>query len=356
MTWGSLLPLLTLLSSLVTAMVILSLREEAKGGRTIMNLVGGMMKLVLIAAMLRGAYAGELQEFRFPIIPHVDFVLRADSLAIFFVTLSGLLWFLTTIYAITYLEGSVHRRRFFGFFSLCVGATVGIALAGNLFTFVIFYELLTLATYPLVVHRETKTSRSAGRVYLLHTLTGGGLVLLGAAWLHIYVANGEFDGGASLRAVAPEHYVALRIIFRLLLLGLGVKAALVPLHSWLPRAMVAPAPVSALLHTVAVVKAGAFGIIRLVYDVFGIEFASELGLMLPLALLASATILYGSWCALYQDDLKRRLAYSTISQVSHIALGVATLGPSSTIGGVVHLVHQGLMRLLPKQPQAQRFV
>jgi len=117
------------------------------------------------------------------------------------------------------------------------------------------------------------------------------------------------------------------------------------LHGWLPKAMVAPAPVSALLHAVAVVKAGAFGIIRVVYDVFGIEYSAQLGLTLPLAIVAAMTIIYGSARALYQDDLKRRLAYSTVSQVSYIALGVATVGPIATIGGVVHLVHQGLMKI-----------
>jgi multicomponent Na+:H+ antiporter subunit D len=345
MSVSDLLPLLTLLTSLVPAVVIFMLREESQRTRTVMNISGAALKLFCIAAMLRGVYFGDAQEFRLPVIPHVDLILRADSLGMFFVTLSGLLWFLTTIYAITYLEGSPHRRRFFGFFSLCVSATVGIALAGNLFTFIVFYELLTLATYPLVVHRQNEEARSAGRVYLAHTLGGGVLLLLGAAWLHVYVANVEFDGGASMAPVAQSHAGSLRFIFALLILGLGVKAALVPLHNWLPRAMVAPAPVSALLHAVAVVKAGAFGIVRVVYDVFGIELSRDLGLTLPLALLASATIIYGSLCALFQNDLKRRLAFSTISQVSYIALGVAVGGPSSTIGGVAHLVHQGLMKI-----------
>jgi multicomponent Na+:H+ antiporter subunit D len=131
----------------------------------------------------------------------------------------------------------------------------------------------------------------------------------------------------------------------LLIAGLGVKAALIPLHGWLPRAMVAPAPVSALLHAVAVVKAGAFGIIRVVYDVYGVAFAYDLGVLTPLAVLAAATILYGSIKALSEDKLKRRLAYSTVSQVSYITLGVAVFGPLATIGGVVHLVHQGLMKI-----------
>jgi multicomponent Na+:H+ antiporter subunit D len=125
----------------------------------------------------------------------------------------------------------------------------------------------------------------------------------------------------------------------------GVKAALVPLHAWLPRAMVAPAPVSALLHAVAVVKAGAFGIVRIIYDVFGVEYAAALGVTVPLAVLAGVTIIYGSVRALFQEDLKRRLAFSTVSQVSYITLGVAIAGPIATIGGLVHLVHQGFMKI-----------
>lgn len=183
MSWNDSLPLLTLLTSLLPTVIIFLLREDAKRIRTVTNLVGATLKLALIGVMVWGVVHEHRHEFRLPILPELDLVLRADSLAMFFVTLSGLLWFLTTIYAIFYLEGSPHRRRFFGFFSLCVSATVGITLAGNLFTFVIFYELLTLSTYPLVVHRETAVARRAGRVYLVHTLAGGALLLFGAAFL-----------------------------------------------------------------------------------------------------------------------------------------------------------------------------
>jgi multicomponent Na+:H+ antiporter subunit D len=135
------------------------------------------------------------------------------------------------------------------------------------------------------------------------------------------------------------------MIFLLLIAGVGVKAALVPLHGWLPQAMVAPAPVSALLHAVAVVKAGAFGIVRVVYEIYGIEFAAALDLLVPLAVCAALTIVWGSLRALFQDDLKKRLAFSTVSQVSYIALGVSLFGPVGTIGGLIHLVHQGIMKI-----------
>jgi multicomponent Na+:H+ antiporter subunit D len=164
------------------------------------------------------------------------------------------------------------------------------------------------------------------------------------AWLHAVAGPVEFVARGALAAVV-EHDAALRAIFLLMAAGIGVKAALVPLHGWLPRAMVAPAPVSALLHAVAVVKAGAFGVVRLVYDVFGLERGQALGVLLPLAVVAAVTIVWGSFRALFQDDLKKRLAYSTVSQVSYIVLGTAILGPLSTVGGLVHLVHQGLMKI-----------
>ncbi|HSH28422.1 MAG TPA: proton-conducting transporter membrane subunit, partial [Thiohalobacter sp.] len=242
-------------------------------------------------------------------------------------------------------EGSSHRSRFFGFFSLCVTASVGVALAGNLLTFLLFYELLTLSTYPLVVHRGTEAARRAGQRYLAYTLIGGALLLIGTLWLYSLAGTLEFTATGFVHGLIDSHRAALILIFWLLIAGVGVKAALVPLHGWLPQAMVAPAPVSALLHAVAVVKAGAFGIVRIVYEVYGVELAADLGLALPLAVLACVTILYGSLRALYQDDLKRRLAFSTVSQVSYITLGVAIAGPIATIGGLVHLVHQGLMKI-----------
>src|SRR5262249_54071492 len=153
------------------------------------------------------------------------------------------------------------RSRFFGFFSLCVTATMGIAMAANLFTFFVFYELLTLSTYPLVVHRSTQAALKAGNIYLAYTLSGSALLLVGTAWLYNLLGQVEFVHAGVAARLGSKYAVQLRAIFVLLIAGVGVKAALVPLHGWLPRAMVAPAPVSALLHAVAVVKAGAFGIV-----------------------------------------------------------------------------------------------
>ncbi|MEO1199574.1 MAG: proton-conducting transporter membrane subunit [Pseudomonadota bacterium] len=345
MTWNAALPLLVLASSLVPGLIIFCLPEDSKRTRTLLNLTGVGLKLALVAFMVWGVDQGARYEIRLPLLPGLDFVLRADALSMFFALLSSILWLATTVYAIGYLEDSPNRSRFFGFFSLCMTATLGIALSGNLVTFLLFYELLTLATYPLVVHRGTETSLRAGRVYLSYTVTGGVVLLAGIAWLYALAGDLEFTAQGFVAGLVNDHQTALVAIFALLIAGLGVKAALVPLHGWLPQAMVAPAPVSALLHAVAVVKAGAFGIVRVIHDVYGIETAAQLGVTAPLAALASATIVYGSLKALYQTDLKRRLAFSTVSQVSYIALGVAIAGPVATIGGIAHLVHQGLMKV-----------
>jgi multicomponent Na+:H+ antiporter subunit D len=345
MTLGESLPLVTLAASLLPGLIIFFLDESRDKLRIVLNMAGATVKLILVGFMLWGVAYGNEYLFRHTVMPGLDLVLRADSLALLFITLSALLWFLTTVYAIGYLKNSPERNRFFGFFSLCVTSTVGVALAANLFTFFFFYELLTLATYPLVVHLGSEKALRAGRIYLTYTLAGGAVLLIGTVWLYSLAGQVDFEHGGSLHRLAPESHEQLRLIFIFLISGLGVKAALVPLHGWLPAAMVAPAPVSALLHAVAVVKAGAFGIARVVYEVYGIEFAHLMNLLLPLAVVASVTIIWGSLRALFQDDLKRRLAYSTVSQVSYIVLGVALFGPVGTIGGLVHLIHQGIMKI-----------
>lgn len=339
------LPLWVVLTSVVTAVLIFTIGERRQVLRVVVNLAGALVKLALVGAMLLLVWAGAELEFRVPLLPGLDFVLKADALSLLFATLSALLWFLTTVYAIGYLERSPNRARFFGFFSLCVAATMGVSCAGNLFTFFLFYELLTLATWPLIVHRGTDAGIAGGRTYLIYTMSGSSVFLVGLVWLHVVSGGHDFILGGTIGEVVDGRANTLRAIFLLLMAGLGVKAALVPLHGWLPAAMVAPAPVSALLHAVAVVKAGAFGLVRIVQDVFGPDLSAALGMRQTLAVLTGITIIYGSLRALAQSDLKRRLAWSTVSQVSYIGLGVAVGGPLALAGGLVHLVHQGLMKV-----------
>jgi len=264
MSFFSMLPLWVLMTSFIAAIVIFMLPEERHGLRSTLNIVAAVVKIGLIILLIRLVAQQETPEVSLEVLPGLSLVLRADALAMLFAGLSSILWLCTTLYAIGYLENSPNRSRFFGYFSLCVASTMGISLAGNLFTFLIFYELLTLSTYPLVVHRGTPQSLKAGRTYLAYTLSGGVVLLIGVALFYAFVGDLAFGQTAQMAEFTETSPIASAIIFLLLIGGMAVKAALFPFHGWLPTAMVAPAPVSALLHAVAVVKAGAFGIIRVI--------------------------------------------------------------------------------------------
>jgi multicomponent Na+:H+ antiporter subunit D len=334
-----------LLSSFIPAIVIFFLNQKQEFLRNFLNLTGVFFKIVFVIYLFLATSLGETFRYSFEFIGGIDFVLHTDKLSLLFISLSTFLWFLTTLYAIAYLKGSQNKSRFFGFFSLCITATVGLALAGNLFTFFVFYELLTLVTFPLVMHERTHDAKLAAVSYLKYTILGGVFLLIGVVGVYGVAGSNEFVSGGYLNAYVQTNELYFYVLFLFLLLGVGVKSALFPLHGWLPKAMAAPAPVSALLHAVAVVKAGAFGIVRIVYDVYGIETAEMLGLLTILGVFAIATIVYGSIKALMQTEIKKRLAYSTVSQVSYIALGVSIFGATGSIGGIIHLVHQGMMKI-----------
>jgi len=346
MSWENLLIITILMSSFLPGIIIFMLPEENSALRTGLNLFGAGLKMALIIIMDLAIYNGRVFEMRLEIMPGVEMFLNADPLSALFATLSGALWLLTTIYAVGYLENSPNRSHFFGYFSLCVTVTTGIAMAGNLITFLLFYEMLTLVTYPLIIHRGTSEALKAGRTYLIYAFGGGGVFLFAVIWLHTLAGPADFTAAGFGPSLLENHGPVLRFIFLLMIAGVGVKTALVPLHGWLPQAMVAPAPVSALLHAVAVVKAGAFGITRIVLDVYGIGNIKQLDLLPWLMAVSSTTILWGSLKAMQQDGLKRRLAYSTVSQISYIALGISLADhPLALIGGLVHLIHQGIMKI-----------
>ena len=225
-----------------------------------------------------------------------------------------------------------------------MSATIGIAFSGNLITFLLFYELLTLATYPLVVHKENAAAIAAGRKYLAYTLTAG--VMLIAAVVMTYEATGsiEFRPGG-LFENANVSSAKMITIFLLFLGGVGVKAGIMPMHSWLPRAMAAPTPVSALLHAVAVVKSGVFGVIRVVGFVIGTGTMARFGLDSILMVFASFTIVVSSLLAFNQDNLKRRLAYSTVGHLSYIVLGASLLSHLGMMGSVMHMAAHATMKI-----------
>ncbi|MDK2799971.1 MAG: multicomponent Na+:H+ antiporter subunit [Clostridiales bacterium] len=274
----------------------------------------------------------------------LDIYFKIDEMGIFFSILASILWIFTAFYAIDYMKHEGREKIFFVFFILTLGITVGIAFSGNLFTLYIFYELLTLATFPLVIHSGSKEALDSGKKYLIYSFGGATLILLGMILLFSINSNMDFVARGVLSG-AVENANLISIVYALMFLGFGVKAAIVPFHSWLPGAMVAPTPVSALLHAVAVVKSGIFAIIRISYFIFGAEIVRETHDNIYLSILIVITILLGSLLALHQENLKKRLAYSTISQLGYILLGIILLNENALIGGLLHLVNHAVIKI-----------
>ncbi len=320
------------------------LGEDRARARNALNLGAAILTAGIVTALAVRAYDGTVTVSTLPMLPGVDLGVHGDLTGLLFAAVASVLWCVTLVYAIGYMDHARDRARFFGFFALCISAANGVALATDPVSLFLFYEVLTLTTYPLVVHSGTAEARTAGRTYLLYALGGGTALLLGVAWLTVIAGQTPFTPGGALHAVSG-HTTALRVVFGLMAAGFGVKAALMPLHGWLPGAMVAPAPVSSLLHAVAVVKAGVFGMIRLVNELYGPELASSLGVAQVLAALAAVSIVTASVIALRQDDLKKRLAYSTVAQLSYITLGVALCSPLAAAGALAHLAHHAFMKI-----------
>ena len=283
----------------------------------------------------------------FVLFPQVDFAFKVDALGLIFATTSSSLWILVSIYSIGYMRSlNEHAQtRYYFSFALALLGAIGIALSANLVTMFIFYEILTISTYPLVAHEESPEALTAGHKYLAYLLGGGVFFLLGILMTYYLVGTTDFSYQGILKpALSSTSKLTLQIVFFCFLLGFA-KAAWMPVHSWLPTAMVAPTPVSALLHAVAVVKAGVFGIIRIVFYLYGTDLMQELGLGITLACIASFTIIVANLYAIGQDNLKRLLAYSTINQLSFIILGAAILSPKAAIGAMIHIAYHGFMKI-----------
>jgi len=298
-----------------------------------------------VFGVLRSVLDGTVVEQRiFALTPNLPLAFRVDALGVSFALLAAGLWLVASVYAVGYAEATSlkHPRRFFAAFATAIACATGVAFAGDLLTFFVFYELLTVATYPLVVHQETARAFAAGRRYLLFALGGGLALLVAVIWTVQATGALEFRAGGILHDTPASGSAALLALF---LLGVSVKAAVMPFHAWLPGAMVAPTPVSALLHAVAVVKAGVFGVLRVVGFVFGPDAFIEIGGRGALSAAALITIVAGSVIALRQEHLKRRLAYSTIVHLSYIVLGAALATPSAFAGAMVHLANHGLAKI-----------
>ena len=273
-----------------------------------------------------------------PTLPGLDLALQLEPLGFAFALLASFLWIVTSVYAIGYMRAhdEPHQTRFYVCFALALAGTMGVALAENMLTLFVFYEILTLSTYPLVTHAGTAQARRAGRLYLGILLgTSIGLQLVAIVWTWLLAGTLDFKAGGILADKASSGTLA--VLCALYVFGIG-KAAVMPLHRWLPSAMVAPTPVSALLHAVAVVKAGVFTILKVCLYIFGLDVLSADNVRdLPMYM-AGLTIIVASVIAMRQDNLKARLAYSTISQLSYIVLGALLANNVAAIGAGMHIV------------------
>ncbi|MFU8896935.1 MAG: proton-conducting transporter membrane subunit [Gammaproteobacteria bacterium] len=293
----------------------------------------------LFALVLRVAFsdAALVEVTLIEMLPGLTLALHNETLSILFAAVASGLWIVTSIYAIGYMRGNKekHQTRFYACFAIALAGAVGVAFAANMFTLFIFYEVLTLSTYPLVAHKEDANAKRGARVYLgILLATSIGFLLpamIGTWW---YAGTLDFVPGGVMAGVDPAVGAVLLLLF---MYGIG-KAALMPFHRWLPSAMVAPTPVSALLHAVAVVKAGVFTVLKVSIYLFGIDYLRELWTSELVMYIAVFTLLAASLVALRQDNLKARLAYSTVSQLSYIVVAAMLVSQAAAIGGAMHIV------------------
>jgi multicomponent Na+:H+ antiporter subunit D len=320
--------------------------------REAVSLASAAVLFVFVLSLVPAFAGGARPGFTFvEFLPGISIAFRAEPLGAGFALIVAFLWFITVMYAIGYMRahGEQNQTRFYVFFALAIAATVGAAFAANLMTLYLFYEALTLATYPLVTHGGAEKDRAGGRTYLVILLsTSLTFLLVALAWTYTISGTLEFfeggvfsNGGELISGMTPT---LLALLFALFLFGTG-KAALMPFHRWLLAAMVAPTPVSALLHAVAVVKLGVFAILKVTIYTFGLDTISTFGAAVVMQYVAAATLLIAAIYAIREDNLKRRLAYSTISQLAYIVLAATLANELSVMAGGMHILAHAFAKI-----------
>ena len=345
----SIKPFLAVLVSSVGALFIIGTGKKPNL-RESWSIIAGVLKLIIILSMIPAVvYDKKIISYSlFNILPGIEIGFRVDAFGLLFAMGASILWIATSFYSIGYMRSTNEhsQTRYFTCFAVALSATIGVAFSANLFTMFLFYEVLTIITYPLVAHKGTPEAKAGGRKYAIYLL-GAAKAFLVAAIILTYNLTGtlEFSKDGIFPAIMQsENSQLLYIIFVLFLFGFA-KSAVMPLHSWLPAAMVAPTPVSALLHAVAVVKTGVFTVLRVIFFVFGADLMLDIGVDVFIITFASVTIIAASIIALSMDNLKARLAFSTISQLSYIILGAAMLTPSAMVGGIIHITNHAFSKI-----------
>ncbi len=346
------LVLLPLLVTFIAPFVLLLARKDPNR-REAVSFAAAALTFLTVFLSVPSVLDGKISTYTlFTILPGITVRFCIDGLGIIFALIASFLWFLATSYNIGYMRGLREhaQSRYYFCFSLAIFGAVGVAFSANIFTLYLFYEIITVFTYPLVAHHQDEEAFSGARKYIVYLMGTSKLFLLPAMIL-TYVLCGTLDmnlgnvmNGMFPPGVIAAHPHLVQLTYVLFICGLA-KAALMPFHNWLPSAMVAPTPVSALLHAVAVVKAGVFSVSRIILSGFGISTMDALGLGIPTACVAALTIVVASLIALTKDDIKARLAYSTVSQLSYIVIGVALLTPMAVEGGILHIAHHAFSKI-----------
>ncbi len=341
----SIKPFLAVFVSLVGAALIVATRRNPNV-REGCSLVTAILKFLIVVSMIPAVLAGNTLHYHlFTFLPGMSVEFRVDALGLVFAITASFLWIVTTLYSIGYMRSlrEHHQTRYYTCFAITLFATLGLAFSANMITLFLFYEIITFITYPLVTHSGTKEAYAAGNKYLFYLLATTKAFFVTAMFMTYDITNTfDFRPGGIFPPGANQ--TVLVVAYFLFIAGLG-KVAIMPFHAWLPAAMIAPTPVSALLHAVAVVNAGAFCVLRIIFHVFGLELMKELNLGVMTGFLASFTIISASIWALTRDNLKARLAYSTISQLSYMVLGAALLTPAGMAGGIMHIANHAFAKI-----------
>jgi multicomponent Na+:H+ antiporter subunit D len=341
-------PLIPVVIVLITSVLIM-LTKKNKNLREFWSVAGAVLTFLSVASMVPAILAGNKIVYTLSTIaPGISLNFRVDALSLIFGIISSFLWIFATFYNIGYMRSlNEHAQtRYYACFAIAILGAQGVSYSGSLFSLYLFYEVITIFTYPLVAHHQDEEGYAGAKKYIVYLMgTSKGLLL--PAVILTYVMTGTLDFSDNImKGVFTEgtDSIWITVTYFLFIFGFA-KAAIMPFHNWLPSAMVAPTPVSALLHAVAVVKAGVFCICRVMLSTFGLEILKNLDLGIITAYIVSFTILVASIIALTKDDLKARLAYSTVSQLSYIVLGVALLDPLGVTGGILHIVNHGFSKI-----------
>lgn len=325
----------------LAGMVAIWLLDRTPNLREAATLLTGAVLIVLALLVFSAVGDGARPGFDpgLAVVGGLKIEFRAEPLGAMFALLASVLWFVNSLYSIGYMRGhhEAHQTRFYMSFAVAISSAMGVAYAANLFTLFIFYEVLTLSTFPLVTHKGDDAARRGGRIYLGVLMgTSIGLLLPAIVWVNSIAGTTDFIPGGVLEAPLAGAGALPTVLLGLFSFGIA-KAALMPVHPWLPNAMVAPTPVSAFLHAVAVVKAGVFSLLKIAVYVFGVDFLRESGASTPYLWIAAISILIASTIAMGKDNLKARLAYSTVSQLSYVTLGAMLANQMGIMGGAMQI-------------------